>query len=450
VAPPIGAVIGQVTNVRMGDRVFVTVPAPDGRRRATQAVRSWASAKLDRMPRADQGAVAEILHRVERRTDEILARVNEEVAREILDYSASPERDAALRGVSAHGRAHLDAFVACARTGRAPRPGDLDVIDDIVRDRIRQQIPVAAVLHSFRIGHRATWDVIEQEAAEVPGGPSAAIALTRPSMDYIDAVSTRVAETYLAEAQRAVATEDRARRDLLDLLLAGSPDAGRAAQAAGVRLAPDAAHVVLVATVEGEPASRALAGRLTAVLAARHPLVVPRGPGLTGVLRATADELPAVTAQCAAAAGPARIGLSLAVPGLDEVPAALQQATSALALATPDRPVLALSQVRIVDYLLTDAHERVVQLVPPAVRDLVTSQAAFDQALVQTLLAYVDAGLNVKRAAATLPAHPNTVHHRLDRLVERTGVDLHDVGELMEIVLAVRLLAGAPAGGVGS
>jgi len=383
---------------------------------------------------------ARILLAVERREPEIAARVVAEVGREIVDYADSPERDAALAGVRAHGEAHLRAFVACARTGRTPGPEDLDVIDVMVRDRIRQRIPVAAVLQSFRIGHRATWDVIAEEAATIPEGWSAAVSLTRPSMDYIDAVSTRVAETYLAEAQRAVADADRARRDLLDLLLAGSPDAPGAAQAAGIALEPDATHVVLLATVAGEPPSRALATRLGAALARHDALVVPRGPGLTGILRATAEDLPAVVAHCAEAAGPARIGVSLAVTGYTGIPAALQQATSALALTTADRPVVGLAEVPLVDYLIAGADGIVTQLVPAAVRELVTSTAAFDRALVQTLVAYVDAGLNVKRAAAALSAHPNTVHHRLDRLAERTGADLRDVRQLMELVIAVRLL----------
>jgi len=77
--------------------------------------------------------------------------------------------------------------------------------------------------------------------------------------------------------------------------------------------------------------------------------------------------------------------------------------------------------------------------VPSAVRALALSTKKTDVALVKTFDAYLASGLNVQQTAATLPAHPNTVHDRLRRLTERTGYDLRDVEQLMRLATELRL-----------
>ena len=38
--------------------------------------------------------------------------------------------------------------------------------------------------------------------------------------------------------------------------------------------------------------------------------------------------------------------------------------------------------------------------------------------------------------------HVNTIYYRIDRISERTGLDLRRLDEVIELLLAVRLLAG--------
>ena len=61
----------------------------------------------------------------------------------------------------------------------------------------------------------------------------------------------------------------------------------------------------------------------------------------------------------------------------------------------------------------------------------------------QTLHVYLMTGLNVQQAAAIgFPAHPNTVHHRLRRLAEKTGYSTHDAEQLLRLSIQ-RLVADA-------
>ena len=56
--------------------------------------------------------------------------------------------------------------------------------------------------------------------------------------------------------------------------------------------------------------------------------------------------------------------------------------------------------------------------------------------------AYIAANLNAKEATLALVVHPNTVYYRLERIAERTGCDVRQVDELIDLLLAVRLVRG--------
>ena len=60
--------------------------------------------------------------------------------------------------------------------------------------------------------------------------------------------------------------------------------------------------------------------------------------------------------------------------------------------------------------------------------------------MIATLREYVDADLNTRRAAERLHIHVNTAHYRLGKIAERTGCDLRRVTDLIEILIAARLV----------
>jgi DNA-binding PucR family transcriptional regulator len=75
-----------------------------------------------------------------------------------------------------------------------------------------------------------------------------------------------------------------------------------------------------------------------------------------------------------------------------------------------------------------------------ALQPLVNYDAARQATLLPTLSAYLDAGLNVTKSAATLFVNPNTVVYRLRRIKELCGRDPHDPCDLLVLSLAMRLV----------
>jgi len=59
--------------------------------------------------------------------------------------------------------------------------------------------------------------------------------------------------------------------------------------------------------------------------------------------------------------------------------------------------------------------------------------------LTSTLLAYVDSNLNVQAMSQRLYIHSNTAHYRLHRIADQTGLDLRKLGDVVELVVAIRL-----------
>jgi DNA-binding PucR family transcriptional regulator len=360
---------------------------------------------------------------------------------DIGDYEAAPDVAAVLEDLREHCDAHVSAFLASAEHGTIPEGDDLEFVRTMIGRRVAQGIPLDAVLHAFRIGHQVVWEAIVAHAEAVPDGPRNAILLVRPSMQYVDAISTCVADAYLQEQQRAVADADRMRRDALELLLGGEAARGvETARGAGVAIDPGAAHLVLVAASD-EAHAPTVAEDLGRAFGAAAPLVVARHGAVTALIAASEDDALARLAGVVRAHPGLRAGLGLAA-ALDGLEGAHRQAGTALALADVARPVVALGQIAALDYLVATADATARELVAPAVRRLAAGTTATDRALCDTLAAYVRSGLNVQRTAAALPAHPNTVHHRLRRIAERTGCDLRDVEDLLRLWTELRL-AGA-------
>jgi len=397
-------------------------------------------------------ADSEIAERIVARLSDEYERIAQDtltaIVGEISAYEESDDARAVLADLRAHCEANIRAFLTNVQDGGVPAGNEAAFVEDAIVRRVRQGIPLDAILHAFRIGHQIVWSAIIDEAGRIPGGRAAAILLVQPSMRYIDDVSTRVADVYLSEQQRAVADADRIRRDALELLLSGSSAALGAVRAAGIDLDPQEPHHILHATLRpaaGTPqALQALAddiagtfGRDALLVVVRHDTITAlvRGPGTGDTERAAAI----ITRHEGTPGSAVRIGVGLATDDLAGLARAHEEAGSALRLTSDARPLLVLGEMPALDYLHAVADDTARRLVPAAVRALAVSASPTDAALVHTFDVYVLCGLNVQRTAAALPAHANTVHDRLRRLTERTGYDLRNVEHVMRLATELRL-----------
>jgi sugar diacid utilization regulator len=389
--------------------------------------------------------IAEML--VARRED-LAAEIVGQVKREIPDYRSPP------RESLEHIAAHIDMLAALVR-GRRAMPSDYDFIAPHAARRAADGVPLSSFLHAFRLGIRVLWDTVVADTGDDVHARAATLSAARPFLESLNASSTQAAAAYL-DAQQSLAAEGAsARRDLLEHLLAGrqlsSPRMRAVAAEAGLQ--EQGRCAVIVATDAGalEPgAARMTASVLIqAAASAIRPLSVARHDELVIVRALRADELAELSDRLRAAqAGLAlrgiavRVGISTEHVGLAQVPAAYAEAHRAAESAGVKGGVLSLSELSPADYLTSHADEVASRLVPEAVRSFIAEDVEREAGLVETVLAYADCDMNLARTAERLHIHVNTARYRMSRIAERTGCEPRNLSDMLDLVLAIKMLAG--------
>src|SRR3954451_15899646 len=137
---------------------------------------------------------------------------------------------------------HATLLPVLLRTGRVPSRDDLAFAREAARRRAHGDIPLDAFLHAFRAAHAVMWKAISETADD-----ELVRALGSALIEYLDIVSTLVAQTYLREEQRIHALADRERRDRLENLLVGGPPAIEGRHPAARGLDPTGQLMVVIA-----------------------------------------------------------------------------------------------------------------------------------------------------------------------------------------------------------
>jgi hypothetical protein len=249
-------------------------------------------------------------------------------------------------------------------------------------------------------------------------------------MEYTDGVSGVLAEAYHHESQRLLAEAGSLQRDLLEDLLAGRSGApgGLEARLRATGLEPGASLQLAVLTAGDLGRAAEAVGnqfrmsRVRGLRVVRHDELVVLAPAAAPLrqmfIRASERE-------------PLAAGISLPVASPGQIPRAHLEARRALALA-PAGGVLRLADLSLFDYLLAGADDTAPRLGPEGLDRL-------EAPLRETLLAYAGCDLNVGATAQRLHLHPNTVHYRLRRIERLTGRDVRHLGDVIDLVAAVRL-----------
>jgi PucR-like helix-turn-helix protein/diguanylate cyclase with GGDEF domain len=375
-------------------------------------------------------AVESLLGRLTARRVEIAEDMLATLRREVAAYAAlEGERLVAQR---AHCYDHVDAFLAVVRSGRVPVGAAVTFVREVAERGAREGLELELLLRGYRTNSRTiTHWVGEQASAATPEGLRAALALTRMVMEYTDSISGALAEAYLRESQRLLAEAESLQRDLLEDLLAGRLGGTIESRVRSAGLEPGTPlQVAVVAATDLGRAIEAVGhqlrmARVGGLRVARHDelVVVAPAEASLGLLMGRASAREPLTA-----------GVSLPLSTLSDIPTAHREARRALALA-PAGGVLRLADLTLFDYLLAGADEAARRLGPSGLERV-------DAPLRKTLLAYAACDLNVGATARRLQLHPNTVHYRLRRLERLTGRDVRRFDDVVDLVAAVRLLAG--------
>lgn len=392
--------------------------------------------------------VARMARRLEADLESLATSASEAILAEIPAYGTTgPEAAADVRRhVLAHYRTYAQAFAS----GTPVTEDDLDFVHEHALRRVGE-VTVGDIVRAFMIGQRMLW----QSVRDLPGQSSAArIAAADALVQYFEVATARAAQLFLEYASLHAAADERSRRDVVGDLLAGRPlEAGRLRRTAEAHgLGEDGPIVVLSAVASeaaGQLALRAMCQALSDAAERRVPplqvvrhdeiVVIANVDGLRGALR------PRLEKACRALASrgnPVVVGVSTVVDTLSSLPAAYDEAR--LARDRAEDGLLVLADLGAFEYLTLRSDATGRRLVDGRLRSFIEDDLAAGGELVRTLQSYVGCDLNVRRTADQLHVHVNTAHYRLQRVQERTGLDLRRVADLLELVTAIRLCA--PAG----
>lgn len=392
-----------------------------------------------------------IVTEVEASLGTLVEAATEAIWAEVPAYRAAGD-DRLRADVNAHVQAIFGSFLAALETGQPAGRADFALTREQASRRVAQGITLADFLQAFRIGQLTLWQGVLGAAGDDPEARAAALSVVAQIMQVIELGSTVAGEAYVAAQQHVLAEGDRVRRDLLEDLLArravpAGPKRGLL-RAAGLGDATRLLAVVatLAADLPEQLSLGDVAPRVTGAAGGRGLAVVRQDEivGLTPLPKDGAEA--AVKGICRSCTALARRGVRLAVgistehAGLTEVPDAYAEARTARDGLGGSAGVLALPMLSSFDYLVLRDDETARRLIRPQVRQFVTGDLAAGGALIATLTEFAACDLNAKTAAERLHLHVNTAYYRLERIAERTGCDLRRLSDVMELLIAVRLL----------
>jgi sugar diacid utilization regulator len=363
-----------------------------------------------------------------------------------------------------HSLDHVHAVVHAIRTWTLPSGDDLAFVRERASLRATQQLPLSALLHSYRLGHRTVWERLVRLLAGLDHVLDASLALTTLTLSYTELISAALAEGYIEHQRHVLAQIDRDRRDLVENMLRGTFDRESDTHrlASTFALVPGGDFLVVVVglglTESSPPAGEVLTRAAETLqrhfaLGVAQPFVVVRHAEIISIAPLGRARALAIAHLARAALADLERhgeqwfgGISTVCAGLGEVARGYQEARRAAQSAPPDGGICALLEMRVSDYLVDSADGTALRMIPAAGRRLFDSPRPDDQLLVETLLTYARADMAVGETADRLSVHPNTVAYRLRKLSRLLDRDVNKFSDLLEVIAWARIINQAPRG----
>jgi PucR C-terminal helix-turn-helix domain len=363
-----------------------------------------------------------------------LAAVSDEIMRaigqEVSEY-VRPLEGAFGRGLRTGVSEALRRFIGLIREPASADEAGRRVYVALGRQEYRVGRTLDALQAAYRVGARVAWRRFARVgyASGLPQETMAALA--EAIFAYIDELSAESVEGY-AQAQSEQAGErQRARADLVAVLLADPPseaDPVALAAAAGWPLPNRAAALAC--------AREALPGIVRRLgpeaLHAEHKglgcIVVPdaEGPGRPNALRlAVRDTLAAI--------GPAG--------AIRQLPRSWRTASVALSLAADG---LVLADEHLADLVLLESAAVVERIIERRLGAFEQLTPVACERMARTALAFVQMQGNASAMAGELHVHPQTARYRIARLRELLGAQLDEPAARFELEAALRYYMTQP------
>lgn len=399
---------------------------------------------------------SDLFTRAQGRVSEISRRAVEQMVSEVEFYGQLPA-DIVEGELASYMMTNVRLYLRLLREDRQPNAEDLAGPVSAGIRRAQEGVPLSAMMAAYLSATRAALAEVEDMAG--PDEQADLVLAGHHALRYLEHLLPLVAEVYLEEHRAMYGEEQELRRAVTAALITGQPVEELAARA---RVALADTYVLLALSVpplDAQPAADAgsrstvltsdiadrrraraiqeilashLGDRVLTTIGPRSALVLVPSGDVDGEARAVAT---AVRADVALVLGDeVYVGL-LGEVARPEVSAAARETAEVAELARllgREPGVVELDDV-LTEYQLTrpgPARSRLAAKVRPL---------ADHPSLRESLVAFLTHDNNSKVAAAELHVHANTLHYRLRRIGEITGLDPANPGELR--ILAAALVA---------
>jgi hypothetical protein len=350
---------------------------------------------------------------------------------EVPRYAADPDRY--RQAVLQRCRLATRLFVRILQTGRPPAERDIRVVQSIARNIAVQGEPLEPLLHALRIGARVGWDeTLKVGLADKAAEPESLLALAGQVFEYIDQLSSRIAEAYARQIEEIARTQAITESALFEDLISGRLG-GDQLTAMGL----EHPRAALALAVAGDDAPAQLAAETTAGrVRTRFPGAVAGQRQGQSVWVMAREPQAALLADCAAS-GDIVFGVGIAS---EDVPLGRAVEEAAMAARVASDLGLGGDGPRVFNLPRVYAYSA-MRSNPEALarsRDTILGRLEKHPALLQTLRAYVETNRSVSATAARVHRHRQSVVYRMRRIAQLLEVDLDDAEAMFRVEAAVR------------
>ncbi|SIS23390.1 PucR family transcriptional regulator [Williamsia sterculiae] len=322
---------------------------------------------------------------------------------------------------------------------------ELSAAEATGRHRAELGVPLPEVLAAYRVGLRRIWDLVGAEANATGVSKKVLQDITSHAVVAHDLFAQAAATAFHAEMNQQILDQEQRRIALLDALLVGHVTEQQTLWETAdlVGLPTIGPYVVIAAHVAdvGTPALPRVAERLSSrgiqsAWLLRHDFHI----GVAALRESTHhDHLIAVLSQFASSP----VGVSPPYNELAKTAEALRLARIASLSATTGSRVVVFDEAPLA-VAAVSAPEVMTLLAQRILGPLDSMHGVDRNTLLDTLIAWVDAGGSTTGAATSLYLHPNTVRQRLNKVEKLTARSLTNPSDIAEIRLALEIVKRLP------
>ncbi|MGV9545721.1 PucR family transcriptional regulator [Nocardia beijingensis] len=305
---------------------------------------------------------------------------------------------------------------------------------DVGRTKAELGVPLAALLHAYRLAGRLIW---ERSLAAASG--DTALSLGSEVWRLIDDYSSAAADAYTGYLAERAAGAEADRRAMLDALFRGHVDTAAVSEISRILHIPRTGLFVVVHAESCTPTLDPLPGAERRLRAAYVNSLWQNEPGISIGLVSLGDPRAlesALTRLRQIAAG--RVGVSRPFSALIETRAAVREAELAARCVRPGTSAVVDYGSAPVPLVLAHAPEAARGLAVDILGPILDLPGEDRNTLLDTLDLWFDCGGSNTEVAQRLNYHRNTIHQRLRRIETLTGRRCSDPKAAAELYLALR------------